>query len=417
MSGAGRGVTPGAEPEAGQGGNAASPGPGPDRPASADPHVNPDVNPSVDHAAEGSGPAQADSGAKASTNAGAKASATTDAKAGAAGPAGDGAGAAGAPGGGKSGKPAGRARRKRSFWREFPVLVVVALLLAVVIKTYAIQAFFIPSGSMENTLEINDRVLVNKLVYDVRSIHRGDIVVFNGDGSWDPGTPPRTTNFVVKFGQGFASMFGFGHPGDILIKRVIGLPGDKVACCDARGRVTVNNVPLNEQSYLYPGDSPSEIRFNIVVPPGRLWVMGDHRLISDDSRNHLGDPGGGTIPENAVIGRAFVIIWPPSRWRILPIPATFEQPELNATAAAPPAAQDTAGLLQARLEPSSPALPLALGFAAAVPVTWLQRRARLRFARRLAARRAPRSRPPAARSRPPAARNRPPAARNRPPAA
>ena len=186
---------------------------------------------------------------------------------------------------------------------------------------------------MENTLEINDRVLVNKLVYDVRSIHRGDIVVFNGDGSWDPGTPPRDTNFVVKFAQGFASMFGFGHPGDILIKRVIGLPGDKVACCDAQGRVTVNGVPLTEQSYLYPGDAPSEIRFNIVVQPGRLWVMGDHRLISDDSRNHLGEPGGGTVPENAVIGRAFVIIWPISRWRILPIPATFQQSGLSAAAA------------------------------------------------------------------------------------
>ena len=291
-------------------------------------------------------------------------------------------------------KPAGRrGRRKRSFWREFPILVVVALLLAVVIKTYAIQAFFIPSGSMENTLEINDRVLVNKLVYDVRSIHRGDIVVFNGDGSWDPGTAPRDTNFVVKFAQGFASMFGFGHPGDILIKRVIGLPGDRVACCDAQGRVTVNGVPLTEQTYLYPGDAPSEIRFNVVVPPGRLWVMGDHRLISDDSRNHLGQPGGGTIPENAVIGRAFVIIWPISRWRILPIPATFEQPKLSAAApppavqgtAGPAATQDTANLLSARLEPSSPGLPLALGFAAAVPVTWLQRRARLRIARRRAA--------------------------------
>ena len=271
--------------------------------------------------------------------------------------------------------------------------MVIALLLAVVIKTYAIQAFFIPSGSMENTLEINDRVLVNKLVYDVRGIHRGDIVVFNGDGSWDPGTPPRNTNFLVKFGQGFASMFGFGHPGDILIKRVIGLPGDKVACCDAQGRVTVNGVPLTEQSYLYPGDSPSEIRFNIVVPPGRLWVMGDHRLISDDSRNHLGEPGGGTVPENAVIGRAFVIIWPPSRWRILPIPETFQQAKLNAAApaadaAALPASGGTAGLLSARLEPSSPALPLTLGFAAAVPVTWLQRRARLRYGRRRMARQA-----------------------------
>jgi len=379
MSGAGRGVTPGAGSEAGRGGSAASPGPGQNRPASADPSANPDADSGADHGAGTPGPGQADSGAQAEVS----------------GPAEDGAVPAGAAAGGKPGPSAGRrGRRKRSFWREFPVLVVIALLLAVVIKTYAIQAFFIPSGSMENTLEINDRVLVNKLVYDVRGIHRGDIVVFNGDGSWDPGTPPRNTNFLVKFGQGFASMFGFGHPGDILIKRVIGLPGDKVACCDAQGRVTVNGVPLNEQSYLYPGDSPSESRFNIVVPPGRLWVMGDHRLISDDSRSHIGEPGGGTIPENAVVGRAFVIIWPPSRWRILPIPATFQQPQLNAAATAPAAQAAADGLLSARLEPSSPALPLALGFVVAVPVTWLQRRARLGFARRRTARRVPWNRPP-----------------------
>ena len=406
MSGAGRGVTPGAGSEAGQGagqsGSAAAPGPGQDRSAGADPS-----------AADGAGTTggQADSGAKAELS----------------GPAEGGTGPDGAPAGSKPGQPgrprqaaARRGRRKRSFWREFPVLLVIALLLAVVIKTYAIQAFFIPSGSMENTLEINDRVLVNKLVYDTRGIQRGDIVVFNGDGSWDPGTPPRNTNFLVKFGQGFASMFGFGHPGDILVKRVIGLPGDKVACCDAQGRVTVNGVPLNEQSYLYPGDSPSEIRFNIVVPPGRLWVMGDHRLISDDSRNHLGEPGGGTVPENAVIGRAFVIIWPPSRWRILPIPETFQQSELNAPAAgaaAVPASGSTAGPLSARLEPSSPTLPLALGFAAAVPVTWLQRRARLRYGRRRMARRATLARRVARRAtsaRHRAARR---AAANRPPSA
>jgi len=141
-----------------------------------------------------------------------------------------------------------RKRKQRSFWRELPILVAVALLLAVVIKTYAIQAFYIPSGSMENTLEINDRVLVNKIVYHIRDIHRGDIVVFNGDGSWDPGPVPVTGNFIQQFADGFSSMFGFGHPGDILIKRVIGIPGDRVACCDASGRVTVNGVPLNEQS-------------------------------------------------------------------------------------------------------------------------------------------------------------------------
>jgi signal peptidase I len=356
MSGAGRGVTPGADPD----GRDEAPGPAAE--------AGDDVGARTDAASpEGQAEGPADGSAPDTTPATA------------------------APG---QRKAAGRPRRKRSFWREFPVLVVVALLLAVVIKTYAIQAFFIPSGSMENTLEINDRVLVNKLVYDVRGIHRGDIVVFNGDGSWDPGTVPVDTNFVVKFADGFASMFGFGHPGDILIKRVIGLPGDRVACCNAQHQVTVNGVPLTEQSYLYPGDSPSDSSFSITVPAGRLWVMGDHRLISDDSRDHLGSPGGGTVPESAVVGRAFVIIWPPSRLRFLPIPATFQQPKLNATAAAGPgtaagstAALQTAGLLSAHLDPSSPALPLTLGFAAAVPVTWLQRLARLRLARRRASRR------------------------------
>jgi signal peptidase I len=290
-----------------------------------------------------------------------------------------------APDAGERQAQAGRKRKGRSFWKELPILVVVALLLAVIIKTYAVQAFWIPSGSMENTLEINDRVLVNKIVYHIRDIHRGDIVVFNGDGSWDPGTVPTNGNILDQFFSGFASMFGFGHPGDILIKRVIGIPRDHVVCCDSQGRVTVNGVPLNEQSYLYPGSAPSLTRFNIVVPPGRLWVMGDNRYLSVDSRDHQGDPGGGTIPESAVIGRAFVIVWPPSRWRFLPIPATFEQPALNASSGSGWAAADRASAsdpLSARLEPAGPAVPLALGFAAAIPVTWLQRRVRIRFTRR-----------------------------------
>jgi signal peptidase I len=286
------------------------------------------------------------------------------------------------------GAPKGRKRRQRSFWRELPILVVVALLLAVLIKTFAIQAFYIPSGSMENTLEINDRVLVNKIIYHIRDIHRGDIVVFNGDGSWDPGSVPVKGNVFQQFGDGFASMFGFGRPGDILIKRVIGIPGDHVACCDAHGRVTVNGVPLSESSYLYPGSAPSLTRFNIVVQPGRLWVMGDNRYYSDDSRDHQGDPGGGTVPESVVVGRAFIVIWPPSRWRFLPIPATFTQPALNGSRASadgprPLSAQaDAADLLPARVEPSGQAIPLALGFAGAIPLTWLQRRVRLRVSRR-----------------------------------
>jgi signal peptidase I len=274
-----------------------------------------------------------------------------------------------------------RKRKQRSFWRELPILIAIALVLAVVIKTFAIQAFWIPSGSMENTLQVNDRVLVNKIVYHIRDIHRGDIVVFNGDGSWDPGTIPVNGNVFQQFADGFASMFGFGHPGDILIKRVIGIPGDQVVCCNAQGRITVNGVPLTEQSYLYPGSAPSQTRFNIKVPPGRLWVMGDNRLDSADSRDHVGDPGGGTVPESAVVGRAFVIIWPPSHWRILPIPATFEQPALNGSHAAGPSGAG-ADLLTARAEPTGQVVPLALGFVGAIPLTWLQRRVRTRVARR-----------------------------------
>jgi signal peptidase I len=299
---------------------------------------------------------------------------------------------AGAPPAGHRRKGKGKGKQ-RSFWREFPILVVIALLLAVLIKTFAIQAFWIPSGSMENTLEVNDRVLVNKIVYHIRDIHRGDIVVFNGDGSWDPGTVPVAGNIFQQFASGFASMFGFGTPGDILIKRVIGIPGDRVACCDAQGRVTVNGVALNEQGYLYPGSAPSLSRFNIVVPPGRLWVMGDNRFWSADSRDHMGDPGGGTIPESAVVGRAFIIIWPVNRLRILPIPATFEQSALNGShAAGPPAvgadsaagASSAAGgdLLSARAEPTRQTVPLVLGFAGAIPLTWMQRRVRIRVARR-----------------------------------
>src|SRR5258708_4079488 len=196
MSGAGRGVTPGAEPEAGQGESAASPEPEQARSSSAA------------NGAEAPGQAKAESKAESTAESSGQAedgdAAAPDGNA--APPDGNAAPPDGKTASGGPKPPARRGRRKRSFWREFPILVVIALLLAIVIKTYAIQAFFIPSGSMENTLEINDRVLVNKLVYDVRSIHRGDIVVFNGDGSWDPGTAPRDTNFRLKVASGFASM-------------------------------------------------------------------------------------------------------------------------------------------------------------------------------------------------------------------
>jgi signal peptidase I len=287
-----------------------------------------------------------------------------------------------AAGGGRNGRSGKSRRRRRSFWRELPVLVIVALVLALLIKSFAIQAFFIPSASMENTLEIGDRVLINKIVYHLRPIHRGDIVVFDGTGSWDFDTPPASSNIFSKAVDEVEGLVGISKDPNIYIKRVIGLPGDHVACCNAAGQVTVNGVPLSESSYLYPGNAPSTQKFSITVPAGRLWVMGDHRLVSYDSRGHLGDPGGGTIPESGVLGRAFVIIWPPSRWGFLNIPATFEQPQLNASNAA---AGGSAAALDAALDNGTPVrsaaspLPLALGFVGAVPITWLQRKARRRL--------------------------------------
>jgi signal peptidase I len=276
-------------------------------------------------------------------------------------------------------------RRRRSALVELLVLGVIAVVLALIIKTYAIQAFFIPSASMENTLDIGDRVLINKLVYDFRGIHRGDIIVFDGRGSWDPDTP-SSSNIFSRLGSDLEGIVGISHDSSIYIKRVIGLPGDHVVCCNANGQITVNGVPLSEQSYLYPGNRPSTQPFTITVPPGRLWVMGDHRAVSYDSRGHIGDPGGGTIPESSVLGRAFVIIWPPSRWGILNIPATFEQPQLNSPAtsssnAALAAAMDNGTALRPG-GPVAAALPLALGFTGAVPLTWLQHRARRRFSAR-----------------------------------
>jgi signal peptidase I len=305
-----------------------------------------------------------------------------------------------APPAGPAKKPGATKKRSRATWRELPLLIIVALTIALVIKTFVVQPFFIPSSSMENTLMIGDKVLVNKLVYHFRSVQPGDIIVFNGVGSWDPAAPPTrpTSDPLVRaydatlkpLFHSIAGLFGTPVGQTDYIKRVIGVPGDDVACCTA-GLVTVNGVPLHESSYLYPGAVPSQIRFNKIVPPGRLWVMGDNRQISDDSRLRQFDPGGGTIPISQVVGRAFVIVWPPSHWRILPIPSTFSQPGVSKSAAAASgqpsvhdAAQDAAALrlLGTKVQPEAPYLPLAAGFAGAVPLTWLQRRVRSRLTRR-----------------------------------
>jgi signal peptidase I len=228
-------------------------------------------------------------------------------------------------------------KRPRSFWRELIILVAVALALAAIIRIFVIQAFYIPSASMENTLRVGDMVLVNKVVYHLRDVHRGDIVVFNGLDSWSPPVAPAApSNPVSRLARWVGSEIGV-TPGETdFVKRVIGLPGDHVACCDGQGRVTVDGTPLSERSYLYPGDAPSLIRFDVMVPAGELWVMGDHRTVSYDSREHRADPGGGAIPESEVIGRAFVVVWPLDRMTILGIPASFQQQALRAAAAAAP---------------------------------------------------------------------------------
>ena len=271
--------------------------------------------------------------------------------------------------------------KARSFWRELPVLIVVALVIALVIKSFVVQAFYIPSSSMENTLDIGDKVLVNKLVYHFRPIEPGDVIVFNGVGSWDPVVPAATgSNPVARvydatLGRLFhavVELFGTAPGQQDYIKRVLGVAGDHVACCNARGQVTVNGAVLQESSYLFPGNAPSTSSFSVTVPAGRLWVLGDHRGVSCDSRCHPGDPGGGTIPVSEVVGRAFMIVWPPSRWRILPIPSTFAQPGVDHAA--------SAALRLAA--PAAPYVPLGAGFAVALPLTWLQRRLRRRLRHR-----------------------------------
>ena len=318
------------------------------------------------------------------------------------------------PGGARPAGPARRARhgksKGRSWWIELPILLAFALVLALLIKTFVVQAFFIPSSSMENTLEIGDKVLVNKMVYDFRPIHRGDVVVFNGEGSWDP-VAAQPTPPLVRLWNAISGLFGTAPGVHDYIKRVIGIPGDHVACCDAHGRVTVNGVPLNERSYLFPGNPPSTQTFSITVPPGRLWVMGDHRSVSYDSRGHMQDPGGGTVPEDRVVGRAFVIVAPISRWRVLPIPATFDQGGLaQAAAMSSRTARDrlaqAAGMAAppALSGPVATAMPLGLGFAGAVPLTWLQLRLRRRLRRARSRRGRAGNRAPAGPHRPEAGR-------------
>ncbi|MBG6225704.1 signal peptidase I [Arthrobacter sp. CAN_A2] len=237
-----------------------------------------------------------------------------------------------------------RDRGVGAWLKEIGTIVVIALVLSFLIKTFLFRAFFIPSGSMEETLEIDDRIFVNRLVPQPFDLQRGDIVVFSDTEGWLP-VQTETQGSWLKDSLVFIGLAP-DESQQHLVKRVIGLPGDHVICCDAQGRLTVNGEPLDEP-YLYPGASPSDVPFDVVVPEGKLWVMGDHRNASADSRANRDKPGAGFVQIDDVEGRAAVIAWPLNRIGLLGTPSeVFDgvpEPETDArpTSAATPAPTPT----------------------------------------------------------------------------
>ncbi|MGW2510544.1 signal peptidase I [Streptomyces scopuliridis] len=259
---------------------------------------------------------------------------------------------------GDSDRDGSDARKPRSFWKELPLLIGIALLLALLIKTFLVQAFSIPSDSMQDTLQRGDRVLVDKLTpWFGSEPERGEVVVFHDPGGWLDDTQAPEPNVAQRF-LSFIGLMPSSEEKD-LIKRVIAVGGDTVECKKG-GKVQVNGVPLNETDYIYPGNTPCDDKpFGPVdVPKGSIWVMGDHRQNSLDSRYHQELTGNGTVSNDEVVGRAFVVAWPVNRWSLLPVPGTFDQSGLSAAASV-----------------ASAAAPGALGLAGAVPfVLWRRRR-------------------------------------------
>ncbi|WP_420000556.1 signal peptidase I [Streptomyces boninensis] len=262
----------------------------------------------------------------------------------------------------KDGSPSGGKnkvkKKERSFWKELPILIGIALVLALLIKTFLVQAFSIPSDSMQNTLQRGDRVLVDKLTpWFGSKPERGEVVVFHDPGDWLNGEEaPEAPGGVVGGIQKVLSFVGLMPSAEEqdLIKRVIATGGDTVEC-KGTGQVKVNGKALDETDYIFPGNTPcSDKPFGPVkVPDGMIWVMGDHRQDSLDSRYHEQSPDKGFVDEDLVVGRAFAVAWPVNRWDWLSIPSTFEQ--------VPSAAAGAAG-------------PAALGLAGAVPLVLLRRR-------------------------------------------
>ena len=204
-----------------------------------------------------------------------------------------------------------RLPKRGSLFREVPIIVISALVVSILVKTFLIHFFFIPSGSMENTLKIGDRIAVNKLANFFTDIKRGEVVVFKDPANWLGQAPGETgSKPVVAIKNALVTVGILPDPAkQSLIKRVVGVGGDTVICCDAKGRLTVNGTPINEP-YIFTGNKPSDSTFKVIVPKGFIWVMGDHRGASADSRFHTDDIHKGMVPLPDVVGRAFVTVWP-----------------------------------------------------------------------------------------------------------
>jgi signal peptidase I len=204
-----------------------------------------------------------------------------------------------------------RLPKKGSLLRELPIIVVAALVVSILVKTFLIHFFFIPSGSMENTLHVGDRIAVNKLASYFSEIKRGEVVVFRDPDHWLGDAPSPTGSAIVRaLKTGLETVGILPDPAkQFLIKRVVGVPGDHVVCCDTKGRLQVNGISLTE-TYIYLGNKPSDSNFNIIVRKGFIWVMGDHRAQSADSRFHTDDIHKGMVPLKDVVGRAEFVVWP-----------------------------------------------------------------------------------------------------------